>query len=292
MTLTRNVRATAQAGLREVLMYRFGVDGFYTNFDGTDVVNGDQNGNRGGLSVDMPQDFPIAVPSADDVLITSETATVSFGALLGPMQRLKFPATIGTFDLDQEAALQGTNVVQQGAATFGAGLPSDLDVPTLAISQQSLAKSRQAGSTFGTKLVTGRMLLSCTASLIDADTIAMKTPQLNRYEIEADTHPYNSLGETLLGPYGTCNMVYQKYSGQYFFDYVTFRGDGIETEFFLPRSVPSDLIADDLAITLLRTIQTPTINYTLDVVTGKVVFLVAPPVGVPITVLYFYTGSC
>ena len=294
MTVKNNLKNT-RAGLRYVLAYRKGDDGFITNWDGTDISNGDQNGNTGGVLLEMPQAFPIDDPQPDDIVIDSETVTVSLGGLVGQQNRLPpFDVTIGVFDLSQEAVLQGTSTKTFGAATFGVALPQNPEPPNLILFEQNLGKSH-AAATFGQKVVTGNMLLNCEMTPRRTADIAMRAPHMNRYTVNASSANYLPWGETIVNDnLGTCSAVYSPYVGPYFADITSFRGNAVQTEYFVARNMPSDIVAADVSVVVDRVRQTPTVAYTIDVATNKVTFQAGsiPAAGARIDVFYFWQEVC
>jgi hypothetical protein len=291
----RNNKKNTRAGLRYVFLYRRDSNGDFVGIDGTEPTNGDQNGTGGGFLVEMPQSLPISNPTPDDIVIDAESGPVRMNDLIGPQQTLTAEMTIGSWDLDLQAYMQGTNAVDKGAGTFGAGLPQNPEIPAMMIIEQNVAKVR-GGASDGQPEKNGNIILNATMTwLASADAPNLRSAHINRWSINADPYGFDPTGASFTSATdGTCSMVYRPFNGPYWLDYAAYRGDAAETEFFLPRSVPTDITVSDIVVSVDGEIQTPTTDYTLDTATDKVTFQggAVPGTDAVIVVLYWWTDEC
>jgi len=292
--MVANVTLTNRAGNRYVLAYRRDDDGNFVNIDGTAPAAGDADGTGGGYELYMPQDFPLTLPEPDDIVIDSEVATVSLGNLIGGQARIRFTATISTFDLTFQNEIQGTTLVNDGAYTTVALAPQDPQVPTWMLTQQNYAKVFAGSGVTGQRVCTLRALFNATVTFLESSSITMRTEQIGQYLVEADSFRYTPLGETVK-TYGTCGVVGYAGDFPYFVDFVRFTGDGAETTFNLPRTMPTAAIAGThVHVSVDRNRQTATTDYTIDTATNTVTFEAGaiPANGSVINVWYPWVIDC
>lgn len=299
-----NNRKNTRAGFRYYFVYRRDENGDYVNLDGTAPANGNQYGTQGGYEIRMPQSFNFQIPAPEDIFLDSETETVSWGSVLGSQQRLAFETEIGTFDLDLQAAVVSTNVVSKGATEFGSILPKDPQVPSFMVLEQNLAKSHASDGSFGQVLYNGNFMLNVAMSWLGAAEISLRTPHVNRYRLECDPYEYTSYGLTMTASVeGTCSKVGEPFNAPYWVDICSYRGDGVEDEFFTPRAMPSTAVAGTNVLVFVGPTglgsmveQTPGEgnDYTIDPTTNKVDFEAGsvPAAGETIYVFYHWTEEC
>lgn len=285
------INAVTKAGANICLVGRYGEEGFLTSLDGTAIANGDQDGNGGLTQFPLVKAVPIGIPENESIPITGDDGTAeTFSFEAGTLP--EFIATFGAFDLDHQAYLQGTNVVDYGLIKMGGLLPENPEYPSLMMLIQSKAKAWTPTAQRSQPMYAGYWLLKIQMAPLDADNIEERAAITNQHKITSARSSYTPWGETINDDnYGTCGLVFIPFHSQYRLDVASFRGDGVEVTFNLPRT-PAVANGTNNFVYVDRTLQTYTADYTISVAASTVIFGVAPAAGEEITVIYAWEETC
>ena len=292
MSLT-GILAITKAGANRCTIGRYGDDGFPTNFDGTAITQGDQNGNGGMTEIDAINAVPLSIPESESVSIVGNDSTIEtfqFEAATLP----ELVLTCGVFDLNIQSVLQGTSVAAYGGRRVGILLPDNPEYPNLYMNLQSSAKVRDPEIQRGQPLFHGYLFLNIQLVPLDADNIEARTEALNQYKLTTGKRGRTPWGETISASnFGACNGVILPYTSEFHTDIVHFLGDGAETTFNLPFP-PAEASGDKVSAFLNGAPLTygGGADYTVSVANSTITFTAAHPAGANLTVWYEYDEEC
>lgn len=280
------------AGLDSVLLYRYGTDGKLTDFLTGSIANGDQYGNRGGVEFEMANTMPYNPAEPDTVTQGGERDDQTFNWAASPI--IRFTAQFYAVHLHYDAVLNSVETWGEGSKQFVAGAPRDPQYPTTAIIMHQRATSLQA-STKRQEMFAIMHLLSCQMIPVGPSDVTAKSESGRRYLITAAARDHTMWAETLTSAkHGTCAAPYLDGSGPFRMDIASYRGDGVETQFFLPRQLPANANTDNITVRVDTIVQTFGVDYVISTVTNSFTFQPGsvPGVGAVIDATYDWDEEC
>jgi hypothetical protein len=182
---------------------------FYGIYDSSGVLKGSTTGTlaQGAAGSGMRQLVGIkrANPGPaepEDVDITGDD-TVLGSIEFGPIETPSFIIESAVFDLDIQAALQGTSVESLGDLRLGVAQPDNAVYPDICLIVQGKAKKFDAGVK-GIKAWVGYIIPVCTVIPLDREEYSERTAGVNRYQVNTQVANQKPWGVTIAdGDLGT-----------------------------------------------------------------------------------------
>jgi hypothetical protein len=210
---------------------------FYGIYDSSGVLKGSTTGTlaQGTAGSGMKQLVGIkrANPGPaqpEDVDITGDD-TVLGSIEFGPSETPSFVIESAVFDLDIQAALQGTSVESLGDLRLGVAQPDNAVYPDICLIVQGKAKKFDAGVK-GIKAWVGYIIPVCTVIPLDREEYSERTAGVNRYQVNTQVANQKPWGVTIAdGDLGTTGAPLIPFTSDNPITMHTFIGDGATSDY-------------------------------------------------------------
>ena len=246
---------------------------FYGIYDSAGRLKGSTTGTlaQGGVGSGMKRLVGIkrANPGPtepEDVQITGDDSPI--GSIeFGPAETPSFIIENAVFDLDIQAAMQGTVVQSLQDLRLGVAQPENPVYPDICLIIQGKAKKQDAGVK-GIKAWVGVIVPVASVIPVGREEFSERTPGVNRYQVNTQVASKQPWGVTIAdGDLGTTGAPLIPFTSDNPITMHTFIGDGAETDFVVdltPVEVGKIIIHEgngqQLGVTTEFTLATKTIS--------------------------------